>query len=400
MIHTKICSVTEITHAIRREFDNNFSDVKVEGEISNCRPSGSGHIYFSLKDSNALISAALFRGRASRISVKPADGMKVIVSGKIDVYPPRGSYQIIVENLEKSGRGDLLEALERRKEKLATEGLFNLEAKQALPFYPRRVAVITSPTGAAIRDILQVLARRSAAPLVRVLPTLVQGDQASEAIADQIRRAASYKLGDVIIIARGGGSLEDLMPFNEETVVRAIAECPIPVISGIGHEIDISLADLAADSRAATPSAAAELVSDRSEDLLLRARGFRQEASDILSGRVLVMRSRLERTGRRELKSLVSSKIDPALRRSDEIRHHLLSAAQARLESLRQRIKISRSIIREISPQAVLERGYAHVTQNGKTVFVSSDLSKGMNIKLRFASGEALADVSEVVELS
>jgi len=252
-----IWSVSELTGAIKGCLETEFPSVRVEGEVSNCRPSGAGHVYFTLEDEGAVLSAALFRGRAARIPIRPADGMQLLVEGKIDVYPPRGSYQLIVENLREAGRGALLEALERRKKALDAEGLFAVERKRALPPYPRSVAVITSPTGAAIRDILQVLARRAAAPRVVVLPAPVQGADAPAALASQLRRAGAYRLGDVVILARGGGSLEDLGAFNDEAVVRAVADCPLPVVSGVGHEIDVTLADLAADVRAATPSAAA-----------------------------------------------------------------------------------------------------------------------------------------------
>ncbi|MDF1568301.1 MAG: exodeoxyribonuclease VII large subunit, partial [Spirochaetaceae bacterium] len=275
-------SVSELTSAIKYCLEDEFPSVRVQGEISNCRPSGAGHVYFTLKDSGSVISAVLFRGRAAGSALRPEDGISVVASGKIDVYPPRGSYQLIVDSMEPAGKGALLEALELRKRALAAEGLFDMDRKKSLPPYPRRVAVVTSPTGAAVRDILQVLSRRAAAPRVTILPTPVQGNDAPGKIADQLARASSYSMGDVVILARGGGSIEDLMCFNDEIVVRAVAACSLPVVSGVGHEIDVTLADLAADVRAATPSAAAELVSDRSEDLLIRARGVRRDAAGLL----------------------------------------------------------------------------------------------------------------------
>ncbi len=388
-----VWSVTELTHAIKGQLETTFPSISVEGEISNCRPSGAGHIYFTLKDSGAVISAALFRGRAARVEERPVDGMQAVITGKIDVYPPRGSYQIIVENIRAAGRGALLEALERRKKALAAEGLFDQGRKRALPPYPRRVAVITSPTGAAIRDILQVLSRRSAAPRVTVLPTPVQGAEAPGKIAAQLARAAAYGLGDVVILARGGGSLEDLMAFNEEIVARAVADCPLPVISGVGHEIDVSLADLAADVRAATPSAAAELVSDRSEDLLLRSRGFRREAAGTLAARLDAAGRRLRTFSLPELIRLVSGRLEEAMRGSDEARRELERAAAERLNLLRRRLELAGRSLADASPRAVMERGYARVSLNGKSVTDSDQLSEKDDINLEFARGGADARI-------
>lgn len=391
-----IWSVSELTRAIKSELEDAFPSVSVEGEISNCRPSGAGHVYFTLKDSGAVISAALFRGRSARVAQKPKDGMQVVVTGKIDVYLPRGSYQLIVEDITLAGRGALLEALEERKNRLAAEGLFSQESKKTLPPYPRRVVVVTSPTGAAIRDILQVLSRRAAAPLVTILPTQVQGSEAPAGIAAQIRRASAYGLGDVVIVARGGGSLEDLMAFNEEIVVRAVAECPIPVVSGVGHEIDVSLADLAADVRASTPSAAAELVSDRSEDLLLRARGFRREAAAMLAARVDGARRRQKICGRTELVRLAQGRLDESVRASDEARQSLNLAVSRRLQELRRRFELAERSLRDASPRAVMERGYARVTIKGKSVTDSMVLVENDKIDLEFARGGADAMIVNI----
>jgi len=387
-----------LTLAIKDQLEKTFPSVQVEGEISNCRPSGAGHVYFTLKDSGAVISAALFRGRAARVAERPVDGMQAVVTGKIDVYPPRGSYQLIVENIRAAGRGALLEALEERKKRLAAEGLFSQENKKPLPPYPRRVAVITSPTGAAIRDILQVLARRAAAPRITVLPTPVQGVDAPESIAAQIHRAAAYHLGDVIILARGGGSLEDLSAFSEETVARAVAGCPLPIISGVGHEIDISLADLASDVRAATPSAAAELVSDRSEDLLLRARGFRREAAGMLWTRLDAAGRRLKACGDTELRRLASGRLEDAMRGSDDARRNLGQAVSERLMMLRRRLELAERSLMDGSPGAVMERGYARVTRSGVSVTDASVLNTDDGVFLEFARGSANARITDVNE--
>ena len=393
-----IWSVTELTVSIKEHLEDAYPSLRVEGEVSNCRPSGAGHVYFTLKDSGAVIAAALFRGRAAKVTAMPKDGMQAVVSGKIDVYPPRGSYQIIVEDVREAGRGALLEALERRKKTLAAEGLFDLERKKPLPPYPRRVAVVTSPTGAAIRDILKVLARRTAAPRVTVLPAPVQGEAAPQRIAAQIARAAAYGLGDVVIIARGGGSLEDLAAFNEEIVARAVAACPLPVISGVGHEIDVTLADLAADVRAATPSAAAELVSDRSEDLLIRAAGFRREALASLQGRLDSLRRGLKPLRPGELAHVAAGRVAEALRRSDDGRRDLTAAADARTAELRRRFDLALLSLTESSPRAVMERGYARVTANGRSVVDAGTLSPGEAVRMHFARSEADAVITGIRE--
>ncbi|MDY7030185.1 MAG: exodeoxyribonuclease VII large subunit, partial [Spirochaetota bacterium] len=219
----RVFKVSEITTHIKELLESSFPAVSIEGELSNFRPASSGHWYFTLKDQDAVIQAVMFKYRSARVRFQPADGLKVIVRGNISVYAKRGNYQIICESMEKAGEGDILAMLEQRKRDLAAEGLFAPERKRPLPFFPRRIAVVTSPTGAAVRDILQVLGRRSSGLDVVILPAPVQGDEAGGKIAAQIRRANMLKLGDILIVGRGGGSLEDLLPFSEEEVVRAIA---------------------------------------------------------------------------------------------------------------------------------------------------------------------------------
>jgi exodeoxyribonuclease VII large subunit len=392
-----IWSVSELTSAIKNCLEEEFPSVRVEGEISNCRPSGAGHVYFTLKDSGSVISAVLFRGRAAGSELKPEDGINVVASGKIDVYPPRGSYQLIVDTLRPAGKGALLEALERRKKALAEEGLFDIDRKKSLPPYPRRVAVVTSPTGAAVRDILQVLSRRAAAPRITILPTPVQGKDAPGKIAEQLARAASYHLGDVVILARGGGSIEDLMGFNDEVVVRAVASCPLPVVSGVGHEIDVTLSDLAADVRAATPSAAAELVSDRSEDLLIRARGFRRDAAGLLGVRISGHRRTLDRFDPESLASLASGRLEDALRGSDDARRSVVLSARDRLTVVARRLELARRSLDDASPRAVMDRGYVRVTLNGKGVNNAAMLKEDDLINLKFAMGGAESRVTRII---
>lgn len=389
-------TVGALTAAVKETLETAFSTVRVEGEVSNCRPSSAGHLYFTLKDATAVISAALFRGRASRNPVRPENGMKVIVTGRIDVYPPRGSYQIIVDLVEPAGRGALLEALERRKAALAAEGLFDAERKRPLPPYPRRVAVVTSPTGAAIRDILRVLSRRSAAPRITVLPTAVQGAGAGEKIARQITIAGAYRLGDAVIVARGGGSLEDLLPFSDDVVVRAVAASPLPVVAGIGHESDVSLAGLAADVRAATPSAAAELVSDRSEDLLLRVRGFLREGNRWLLGRIDNARRTVGRYTPADWLRLATHRVEEGWREIDHRAEGLVGAATDRLAESRRRYEVARRGLEDGSPRAIMERGYARVSKGTESILSARDLEAGENVTIRWTRSRADATITEV----
>ena len=268
----QVFSVAQITSYIKEILEGAFPTICVEGEISNWRPSTSGHVYFTLKDNTAQLKAVMFKGSLYSLKFKPKDGDKVRCTGRISVYEPQGNYQLIVNKMEATGAGDILAMLEQRKQKLAAEGLFDAQKKRELPSMPKTIGVVTSPSGAAIRDILQVSRRRNKNINIIVFPALVQGEGAAQNIAKMIEIANFYKLCDVLIIGRGGGSIEDLLPFSEEIVIRAVAQSEIPTISAVGHDIDWALCDYAADKRAATPSAAAELavplLSDITQDLV------------------------------------------------------------------------------------------------------------------------------------
>jgi len=261
-------SVSALTNLIKGTLEGFYSSVAVQGEVSNAKLSSSGHLYFSLKDREALIQAVMFKYRLSFLGFEIRDGMKLIVSGGVSVYAARGQYQLIAQSARIAGTGDILAMLEERKRRLAAEGLFDEDKKRPLPRFPSRVALITSPSGAAVRDIIHVLGRRNAGVDLIILPCPVQGEGAAEIIAARIRQANRLSVADVLIVGRGGGSLEDLLAFSDEAVVRAVAESEIPVISAVGHEIDWAICDYAADLRAATPSAAAELVAESRATLL------------------------------------------------------------------------------------------------------------------------------------
>src|SRR5580693_511566 len=264
----EILSVTELTQQLKALVETGFPQVYVEGEISNFSRATSGHIYLTLKDEAAQIRAVLWRSAAARIRFELHDGLHVVAVGPIEVYAARGTYQLVIERLAPQGIGPLELAFRQRYEKLAAEGLFAEQRKRPLPRFPRRIALVTSPSGAAVRDLLQVITRRWPACDLIIVPVPVQGEQAAPAIAAGLRAAARLPRVDVIIAGRGGGSLEDLWAFNEEVVARAIFSCPIPVVSAVGHEIDVTIADLVADKRALTPSEAGELVVPERADVL------------------------------------------------------------------------------------------------------------------------------------
>ncbi len=391
--------VSEITELIRMALESQFYDITVEGEISNFRPSSTGHYYFTLKDNEAVISAVMFRNRLSALSFTPADGQMVVASGNVSVYAKRGSYQIIVERMEKSGEGDLLAMLEERKRRLAAEGLFDAQRKRTLPPFPTSVAVVTSPTGAALQDILNVTRRRNAGINIVILPAPVQGEEAAAKIARQIERANWYRLAEVIIVARGGGSLEDLLPFSDELVVRAIAASRIPVISAVGHEIDVSLADLAADLRAPTPSAAAELVSAKRDELLEEVRTLELSMGRAMRRWVERVQLLLKGFTPENLERNFRIIVQPFLLGLDDAKEGLLRALSQRLADSRHRIELLSSELAASSPLEILKRGYAVVTdrESGSLITSAAQTAQGKSIRVRLHAGRLEAEVQETV---
>lgn len=390
----KVLSVSEITNLIKLALENSFPQVWVQGEISNSKLHTSGHFYFTLKDEGAQMSAVMWRGRVSNLLFKPEDGMKVIARGSITVYPPRGNYQIDVVQIQPLGVGELQLAFERLKKKLAEEGLFEADHKKSIPEYPERIGIVTSVTGAALQDIRSVLSRRFPALDVILYPVRVQGAGAAEEIAEAIREMNRYGEVDVMIVGRGGGSLEDLWAFNEEVVARAIYASKIPVISAVGHEIDFSVADFVADLRAPTPSAAAELVvRDRTELL------------DILRNLCYTMRQNLEDrldSLRDRIQSLLSSysfnKPKDLLRQSaqrvDELERGLMLAITHHQELSRGLQLSLHQQLEALSPKRVLGRGYAMVRKDGEVVTSAKRLYEGEQAVIQFHDG----DVSTRVE--
>src|SRR5579875_2950 len=301
----QVYRVSELHEAVQRLFTADFRSIWVAGEISNCRQASSGHYYFSLKDEEGQLKCALFKNTSRYVRFKPRDGLAVLARGNLEVYEARGEYQLIVEALEPQGAGALQLAFEELKKKLAAEGLFAAERKRPLPRFPRRIAVVTSPTGAVIRDILHVLERRFPGLHIRLFPAQVQGEGSIQQVCDGLRHFSVTGWADVVIIARGGGSLEDLWTFNEEAVARAIASCSVPVISAIGHETDFTIADFVADVRAPTPSAAAEMVICTRESLFEQLNGCAAKNIQAIRYRLMLASRDLHRRGIERANTLV-----------------------------------------------------------------------------------------------
>ena len=371
----------------------------VEGELSNCRPASSGHLYFSLKDAGAKIDAVMFRNRLRSLSFEPKDGMLLRARGSLSVYAPRGGYSIVCEEMELAGAGDILAMLEQRKRRLAAEGLFDEERKQALPRFPQAVAVVSSPTGAAVRDILNILGRRAAGVRVIILPSPVQGADAAPLIARRIEQANQWKLADVLIVGRGGGSLEDLLPFSEEVVVRAVADSAIPVVSAVGHEIDWALCDFAADLRAPTPSAAAELVSENRAAALEAVRDIAADIHAAMHGKIAMARLLLRPFSMEDLEYRFRSILQPRLVRFDDAKEALMRFLAERVSSARRRMELARTALEAGSPLAAMERGFSVVTNSrtGKLVRSWEDAGKGDRLLIRPLNG-TIAAITERTE--
>lgn len=393
----KIYSIGEITGEIKKLLENGFGTITLQGEISNYRPSSAGHLYFTLKDETAAIQAVMFKGRTRLLNFMPKDGMTVLAEGTISVYEQRGSYQIIIEKMSLAGEGDILKMLEERKRKLAAEGLFDSDKKKPLPFFPKKIAVITSPTGAAVRDIINVVKRRNEKIGITVLPAIVQGEEAAPILIKQLKIADMHKLGEVIIIGRGGGSLEDLLPFSDEALVRAIAACETPVISAVGHEIDWALSDYAADMRAPTPSAAAELASPKLDDILYSIDINKEEIINAIESRIEKVRLMTATFTPESLEMRFRSILQPLLSRFDNAKEQILSEMKSRIVEVKHKLTLTKSLLESADPQGILKRGYSIVrnAETGKTVRSAKEVKKGMLLNIQPASGTISVKVED-----
>ena len=442
-----ILTVAELNAEVNQLLVRGFALLWVEGEISNLVRASSGHLYFTLKDNKSQIRSAMFRNSNMKLKIKPENGMKVLVRGRVGLYEPRGDYQLIAEHMEDAGVGQLQKEFEVLKQKLADAGLFAEEHKKELPEYPKRIAVITSPTGAAIRDILNVLNRRSPQTPVLIYPVAVQGESSKIEIETAIRRADQDKKCDVIILARGGGSIEDLWSFNEENVAKAIYNAETPIVCGVGHEIDFTIADFVADLRAPTPSAAAELItSDRSqlmtevmqtqlwlEQKITRELRQKQQHLDWLEARLqlqkpltkihlqsqrldetearlyLTMRNTLDRNHAKleHLKSrlhsnLPSRKVLEQQHKLSQFKSRLRQSVLANIQHCESRFRIQMATLDSISPLKTLDRGYTITkdTKTGKLLTSVSQLQLQQSIQVHFKDGEVNATIDSIKKTS
>lgn len=444
MDRSKYLTVSQLTKYLKLKFDRDpyLQTVYLTGELSNFRLR-SGHQYFSLKDDQAVIDAVMFRSQFSKVKFTPEEGMKLCVTGHVGLYERSGRYQIYIDTMEPDGVGSLYLAFEQLKKKLNAEGLFS-RPKKAVPLFPRRIAVVTSLNGAVIRDINTTVRRRYPIAQVVLFPTVVQGEKAAADIARQIKRAGERGDFDTLIIGRGGGSIEDLWPFNEEVVARAIADCPLPVISSVGHETDTTIADLVADKRAATPTAAAELATpQRLDNTLMLISDFQQRLYNTMRAQIDFEKKQLAKlTGSyifqqpTRLYENYAQKVDQLtqqLRQQQERRltnaandvaqvynrllaynpqqlvdqerltvqqlaARLQTAAQSKTQQTAQQLQALTKQLHSLDPLKIMERGYTYVTRNGKVVNQAAQLNTGEPLLLHFADGEVTVTITDIKE--
>ena len=395
-------TVSQLTNYIKSLLENAppLQELCLRGEISNYKMHHSGHHYFTLKDENAVINAVMFAGNAAKLRFRPESGMKVIVYGRVSLFAKSGQYQIYVNQMVPDGVGALYIAYEQLKRRLHQEGLFNKSAKKPLPAYPERIALVTSPTGAAVRDMLRILKKRWPLSRVLVCPVKVQGEGAAQQIAEMLDYLGQHQLADLVITGRGGGSLEDLWAFNEEAVARAIYRCPIPVISAVGHEPDITISDYVADLRAATPSNAAELAVPDGEELALRLGDTFSHLAYMEKKRIDALRQRLDTLASKKIMRSPEEYLNE-LRLALSIQQEgMIAAARQLLGAKRRRFVQQAATLDALSPLKVLGRGYGFVTREGAIVKSADDLQAGDQIQIRLQGGRADCQVQQIQKSS
>lgn len=402
MQNTLVLSVSQLNRYIKMNFDadENLANIFISGEISNfTNHYRTGHLYFTLKDDSAAVRAVMFNSSAKRLKFMPEDGMKVIARGRVGVYEASGQYQLYVDDMQPDGVGALNLAYEQLKEKLQKEGLFSELHKKPLPPYPEKVGVITSPTGAAVRDIINVLGRRFPYAEIVFCPVLVQGDGAHLQLTDAVNLFNSERAADVIIIGRGGGSIEDLWEFNDEGLARAVYNSEIPVISAVGHETDFTICDFVADMRAPTPSAAAELAVPDANELQYALSALKNRMFLNVSSGIADRRSRLEYlTSKGALKS-PDEMLSNRSQRLDTAFSKMLSSYENRIGGKKVEFISAATALSKLDPMSVLMRGFAFVSdKNGKNVYSSQALAKGDKINVRFHDGSAVCEVKEITQ--
>ena len=386
---SKPISVSDLNKQIKNILENNISRFWVSGEISNFIHHTSGHMYFTLKDQQSEIRCVMFKGPNQFLQFKPENGMQILLDGEISVYEPRGQYQVLVKKMEPAGIGTLYLAFEALKKQLSSEGLFDIENKRNLPAFPKKIGIITSKTGAAIQDIFQVLGRRSPHVNLIVRSAQVQGDKAALDIVDAIHDMESFKKIDVLIIGRGGGSLEDLWPFNEEKVARAIFSCTIPIISAVGHETDLSISDLVADMRAPTPSAAAELVSPSANEIFEKMIGFEQILSSKMKSFLQTRWQSLDNTKDRFALQEPSRLLQKYSDRYNELTKLLFQAYRYSMQKFSSKFSTMHEKLHALNPTNILSRGYsiAYREYDQKIILNPTDLQEDEYFRLQTYEG-------------
>ena len=393
-VRPPVWTVGQLTNQIKETLGESFASVWVSGELSEVSRPSSGHIYLTLKDESAQLKGVLWRNAAQRLPFEPREGQQVVCCGDIDVYPPRGNYQLIIRQMEPLGLGALQLAFLQLREKLSKEGLFDPARKKPLPIFPRRIAFVTSPSGAAVRDFLQIASRRWRGIQLLIIPAKVQGEGAAEDIARGI--AAAHRLAprpDVLVVGRGGGSVEDLWCFNEEAVVRAVAASEIPTVSAVGHEIDVTLCDLAADVRALTPSEAAERLVPSAEDLKNALRGLQMRLRKALQSQAGLARQKITQLANRRVFQRPWERIQLLQQRLDDAQTRMQRGVKRRVTQAREQLGMFAAQLESLSPLAVLGRGYS-VTQRadtGEIVRDAATLALGDFLSTRLAKGSVIS---------
>ena len=391
-----VFTVSELNATARLVMEESFHIIWVNGEISNLSRPSSGHLYFSLKDERAQVRCAFFRNYHRQLNFTPENGQHVLVQAQVSLYEARGDFQLIVRDIQVAGSGVLQIAFEKLKRRLDKEGLFAPENKKSIPIFPHTIGVITSPSGAAIRDILTVLQRRFPYIPVIIYPTMVQGEKAAAQIVAAINTANQRQECDVILISRGGGSLEDLWPFNEEIVARAIFTCEIPVVTGIGHEIDFTIADFVADQRAATPSAAAERISPNRTEWSQQIKTAAQRLHHLINSQLHHHKLHLHNLAKRLQHP--GRQLQEQARRIEALQHRLMLIMDHELNRQQQKLAAIAQTLQTISPLTTLKRGYAIVTHQNQIVRNAKQLHKGDRITAQLAKGYLACRVEQIIE--
>ncbi len=397
-LEEKVFSVSEINRLVKQRLEAEFEEIWVEGEISNFRAPASGHYYFSLKDETSRLRAVMFHNKNALLPFVPDDGMLVLARGRLTLYEPRGDYQIQIYELEPRGEGALQLAFEQLKKKLQEEGLFDQEQKQKLPLLPQRIGIVTSPTGAAIRDVLRIISNRFANVEILVYPVRVQGERAGPEIATGIEYLNQHHSElDVLLVTRGGGSLEDLWAFNEEVVARALFHSKIPTVSAVGHEIDFTIADFVADVRASTPSAAAEIVVQRKDDLLERMQSLSTRLVNGFQGNVSHLTQQVISLAHHRAFRQTEATLNRSSQWLDEQRYRLFQSMSLRLAPMRSRIDGAGNRLATLNPWAVLERGYSlTVDEDNRLVSSVEQINVGANIHTILSKGRIVSTVTDI----